>query len=132
MLGVCRVMPFYCGKRSAGIWVVLGSKQSRPPHHLGGAHKHGATYSSHRAPSTYSSDYASGFFRACGLASASISFPSQRRITRTDPSVEALLPRDVLCAIPYNGGWQICLGSYFMLSPCPMVPPCTTVAYTPT
>jgi hypothetical protein len=24
------------------------------------------------------------FFRACGLASASISFPSQRRITRTD------------------------------------------------
>jgi hypothetical protein len=47
-------MPFYCGKRSAGICVVLGSKQSRPPHHLGGAHKHGATYSSHRAPSTYS------------------------------------------------------------------------------
>jgi hypothetical protein len=29
-------------------------KQSRPPHHLGGSHKHGATYSSHRAPSTYS------------------------------------------------------------------------------
>jgi hypothetical protein len=70
-------MPFYCGKRSAGIWVVLGPKQSRPPHHLGGAHKHGATYSSHRAPSTYSLGkervlarlgragvigYASGFF----------------------------------------------------------------------
>jgi hypothetical protein len=47
-------MPFCCGKRSAGICVVLGSKQSRPPHHLGGAHKHGATYSSLRAPSTYS------------------------------------------------------------------------------
>jgi hypothetical protein len=47
-------MPFCCGKRSAGTCVVLGPKQSRPPHHLGGAHKHGATYSSHRAPSTYS------------------------------------------------------------------------------
>jgi hypothetical protein len=33
-------MPFYCGKRSAGIWVVLGSKKS----------------------STYSNEYASGFF----------------------------------------------------------------------
>ena len=33
-------MPFYCGKRSAGICVVLGSKKS----------------------STYSSEYASGFF----------------------------------------------------------------------
>jgi len=33
-------MPFYCGKRSAGICVVLGPKQS----------------------STYSSEYASGFF----------------------------------------------------------------------
>src|SRR5688572_942064 len=54
-------MPFYCGKRSAGIWVVLGPRQSRPPHHLGGAHKHGATYSSHRAPSTYSSEYALRF-----------------------------------------------------------------------
>jgi hypothetical protein len=41
---------------------VLGSKKSRPPHHLGGAHKRGATYSSHRAPSTYPRGYASGFF----------------------------------------------------------------------
>jgi hypothetical protein len=88
-------MPVYSGKRSAGICVVLGRKQSRPPHHLGGAHRHGATYSSHRAPSTYSLGkervlarlgragvigYAACFFRACGLASASISFPSQRRI----------------------------------------------------
>ena len=70
-------MPFYCGKRSAGICVVLGPRQSRLPHgtrpahisractdvaslirdavHLGGAHKPGATYSSHGAPSTYSS-----------------------------------------------------------------------------
>src|SRR5207244_11864026 len=32
---------------------VLGSMQSRPPHHLGGVHRRGATYSSHRAPSTY-------------------------------------------------------------------------------
>jgi hypothetical protein len=47
-------MPFCCGKRSAGTSVGLGPKQSRPPHHLGGAHKHRATYSSHRAPSTYS------------------------------------------------------------------------------
>jgi hypothetical protein len=60
---------------------VLGSKKSRPPHHLGGAHKRGATYSSHRAPSTYRWEraglgrlrvgrvryrYASGFFFACG------------------------------------------------------------------
>ena len=35
-----RVMPFYCGKRSAGICVVLGTKKS----------------------STYPSEYASGFF----------------------------------------------------------------------
>ena len=91
-------MPFYCGKPSAGICVVLGQKQSRPPHQLGGAHKHGATYSSHRAPSTYSLGeervlarfgragvigYAACFFRACGLASASISFASRRMMTRT-------------------------------------------------
>src|SRR5687768_16009202 len=59
--------------------------QPRPPHHLGGAHKHGATYSSHRAPSTYCSEYASRFFRTCGLASAGISFSSQRRITWDRP-----------------------------------------------
>ena len=29
---------------------VLGSKQCQPPHHLGGVHRRGATYSSHRAP----------------------------------------------------------------------------------
>jgi hypothetical protein len=46
-------MPFYCGKRSAGICVVLGPKKS----------------------STYSSEYASGFFEPAAL-SASISFSS--------------------------------------------------------
>jgi hypothetical protein len=51
-----RVMPFYCSKRSADICVVLGLKKSP----------------------TYSSEYASGF-PACGLASSSVSFPSQRR-----------------------------------------------------
>ena len=38
-------MPFYCGKRSAGICVVLGPKKS----------------------STYSSEYASGFFEPAPL-----------------------------------------------------------------
>jgi hypothetical protein len=38
-------MPFYCGKRSAGIWVVLSPKKS----------------------STYSSEYASGFFELAAL-----------------------------------------------------------------
>ena len=36
-------MPFYCGERSTGICVVLGTKK----------------------PSTYSSEYASGFFEPC-------------------------------------------------------------------
>jgi hypothetical protein len=74
--------------------VVLGPKQSRPPHHLGGAHKHGATYSSHRAPSTIPAN-TPPFFRTCGLAAVlhlfSISFPSQRRMTRTD-SLRRLSP----------------------------------------
>ena len=38
-------MPFYCGKRAAGICVVLGPKK----------------------PSTYSSEYASGFFEPASL-----------------------------------------------------------------
>ena len=38
-----RVMPFYCGKRSASICVVLGPKKS----------------------STYCSEYVSGFFEPC-------------------------------------------------------------------
>lgn len=70
-------MPFYCGKRSAGSWVVLGPKQSRLPHYVGGAHNHGATYSSHRALSTY-------FTGTKCVASTTSSFASQRRIARTD------------------------------------------------
>jgi len=38
-------MPFYCGKRSAGIWVVLGPKKS----------------------STYCREYASGFLQPATL-----------------------------------------------------------------
>jgi len=48
-------MPFCCGKRAAGICVILGPKKS----------------------STYSSEYASGFFAPAA---------SQRRMTRTDSS----------------------------------------------
>ncbi len=83
-------MPVYSGKRSAGICVVLGRKQSRPPHHLGGADKHGATYSSHRAPSTFSLGkelvlarlgwagvigYACGFFEPAALHLPASLFP---------------------------------------------------------
>jgi hypothetical protein len=68
-------MPFYCDKRSAAIWIVLGPKQSRPPHHLGGAHKHGVTYSPHRAPSTYFSEYASGFFKPAASHLPASRFP---------------------------------------------------------
>jgi len=53
-------------KKSAG--VVLGSSQSstgtRPPHRLGGAHRRGAPYSSHRAPLRVRLR----FWLACGLA----------------------------------------------------------------
>jgi hypothetical protein len=74
-------MPFYYGKRSAGICVVLGPKVAAASH-LGGAHKLGATYSSHRAPSMYSFGkervlarlgwagvigYTSGFLGTCRL-----------------------------------------------------------------
>jgi hypothetical protein len=95
-------MPFYCGKRSAGIWVVLGPKQSRPPHHLGGAHKHGATYSSHRAPSTYSHGkervlarlgwagvigYASNFFEPAALHLPASRFPRNEGLLGQTPSL---------------------------------------------
>jgi hypothetical protein len=79
-------MPFYCDKRSAGIWVVLGPKQSRPPHHLGGAHKHGATYSSHRAPSTYSSESASGFFEPAASHLPAAPFPRNEGLLGQTPS----------------------------------------------
>jgi hypothetical protein len=46
-------MPFYCGKRSAGICVVLGPKKS----------------------STYSSEYASGFFEPAASHLPASPFP---------------------------------------------------------
>jgi hypothetical protein len=56
-------MPFYCGKRSAGTCVVLGPKKS----------------------STYSSEYACGFFfEPAASHLPGIFFASQRRITRTE------------------------------------------------
>jgi hypothetical protein len=93
-------MPVYSGKRSAGICVVLGRKQSRPPHHLGGAHKHGATYSSHRAPSTYSLGkervlarlgwagvigYACGFFEPAALHLPASLFPRNEGLLGQTP-----------------------------------------------
>jgi hypothetical protein len=52
--GLSRFATAFMNNPGAGPGVVLGPKQSRPPDHLSGAHKHGATYSSHRARSTYS------------------------------------------------------------------------------
>jgi hypothetical protein len=57
-----RVMPFYCGKRFAGICVVLGYKKS----------------------STYFREYASGFLEPAALHLPAARCASQRRITRTD------------------------------------------------
>jgi hypothetical protein len=48
------VMPFCCGKRSAASASFPARNSPGRPTILGGAHKHAATYSSHRAPSTYS------------------------------------------------------------------------------
>jgi hypothetical protein len=110
-------MPFCCRQPSAGTCVVLGSKQSRPPHHLGGAHRHGATYSSHRAPSTYALgkervhwvkrlswqvqggrvrqrlgwtgviDYASAFFEPAASPLRASSFPRNEGLLGPTPSV---------------------------------------------
>jgi hypothetical protein len=55
-------MPFYYGKRSAGIWVVLGPKKS----------------------STYCREYASGFLEPAALHLPTARCASQRWITRTD------------------------------------------------
>ena len=57
-----RVMPFYCGKRSADICVVLDPKKS----------------------STYFREYAFGFLEPAALHLSTARFASQRRITRTD------------------------------------------------
>src|SRR5688572_6386517 len=81
-LGVCPSNTTLLRKTICSTCVVLGPKQSRPPHHLGGAHKHGATYSSHRAPSTYSSEYASGFF----APAASLGFPNTYAIPDCSPN----------------------------------------------
>jgi hypothetical protein len=69
-------MPFYCGKRSADICVVLGPKKSS-------TYSLGKERVLARLGRAGAIGYGLRFFRACGLASASISFPSQRRITRT-------------------------------------------------
>jgi hypothetical protein len=59
-----RVMPFYCGKRSAGICVVLGSKKS----------------------STYSNEYACGFFEPAALHLPASSFPRNEGLLGQAPS----------------------------------------------
>jgi hypothetical protein len=54
----CAIEPNKILKKSAS--VVLASFRpstgTRPPHQLGGAHRRGAPYSSHRAPQGYASD----------------------------------------------------------------------------
>ena len=46
------VIPWYTSdlQHSAELTISPASRKTRPPHHLGGAHKHGPTYSSDRAP----------------------------------------------------------------------------------
>ena len=57
-------MPFYCGKRSAGICVVLGPKTS----------------------STYSSEYASGFFEPAASYLPASPFPRNEGLLGQTPS----------------------------------------------
>jgi hypothetical protein len=57
-------MPFYCGKRSAGIWVVLGPKKS----------------------SAYSSEYASGFFEPAASHLPASPFPRNEGLLGQTPS----------------------------------------------
>ena len=58
-------MPFYCGKRSAGICVVLGPKTS----------------------STYSSEYASGFFQPAASHLPASPFPRNEGLLGQTPSM---------------------------------------------
>ena len=58
-------MPFYCGKRSAGICVVLGQKKS----------------------STYSSEYASGFFEPAASHLPASPSPRNEGLLGLTPSV---------------------------------------------
>ena len=57
-------MPFYCGKRSAGISVVLGAKK----------------------PSTYFSEYASGFFEPCAAHLRASPLPRNEGVTQETPN----------------------------------------------
>ena len=57
-------MPFYCGKRSAGICVVLGPKKSSP----------------------YSSEYASGFFEPAASHLRAPPLPRNEGLLRQTPS----------------------------------------------
>jgi hypothetical protein len=59
-------MPFYCGKRSAGIWVVLGPKK----------------------PSTYSSEYASGFFEPAASHLPASRFPRNEGLLGQTPRLQ--------------------------------------------
>jgi hypothetical protein len=56
-------MPFYCGKRSAGIRVVLGPKKSLP----------------------YSSEYASGFFAPAASHLSASPFPRNEGLLGQSP-----------------------------------------------
>jgi len=60
-------MPFYCGKRSAGICVVLGPKKS----------------------STYSSEYASGFFEPVASHLPTSPSPRNEGLLRQAPRSES-------------------------------------------
>ena len=57
-------MPFYCGKRSASICVVLGSAHS----------------------STYSSEYASGCFKSAALHQPAVPLPRDEGLLGQTPS----------------------------------------------
>ena len=59
-------MPFYCGKRSAGICIVRGSKNS----------------------STYSSEYASGFFEPAASHLRASPLPRNEGLLGQTPNVE--------------------------------------------
>ena len=91
-------MPFYCDKRSAGICVVRGSKKILN------------VFQRIRLR----------FFRACDLASARVSFASQRKITRTD---SWLLLVFLCCYFGWSSFWScfwlwLCFWLYLWLSLC--------------
>ena len=75
-------MPFYCGKRSAGICLVLGPKK----------------------PSTYSSEYASGFFEPAVLHLPAAPLPRNEGLLGQTPSGQGLAGNWNWDAIPLIGG----------------------------